>query len=329
MRWCIVLHLVFVVVVATTGCHGSRWAKRDADYRQKYPEHSDDTLQTIKQAVDARHVKHKGGKYVALAGRDDPFAGGIDVGGFVYPEPWLELRGGLSGLVHESGKRPYSAGLLTSARVQPPSRFAPFAGVGGYLGWAGCDFRDIGDHTYFPEEETYFPEVEEEETSLGGELIGAAIVGTATAKHEFVVAAFPEVGAHFWIDHRRRVTVSASYWFSNQDYNEDFLFFTIGFSWFGDEYQDFEMTTSKPFHPGELPDLPMPPPQAEPAPGSPYASLEFDNAPATSPYDSAVAPVEPVTTEVLPPYPVARILPEGPEFPVESSPSQEPTLPKE
>ncbi|MCO6043956.1 hypothetical protein NG895_08555 [Aeoliella sp. ICT_H6.2] len=251
------LFILLTVAVCLTGCRGSRWAKRDADYRRKYPEHTDDPLKTVKQAVDARHVAGKHGAYVSFAGRDEPFAGGFDIGGFRYTEPWLEQRIGLSGLLHEEGKRPVSLGLLTSMRAQVPSRLAPFAGVGAYAGWAGGEQRE---YTIFDEEE---------------EAIAAAIFDT---KHEFVVAAFPEVGMHFWIDHRRRLTTSVSYWFTNQDRGEDFLFFSVGFSWFSSNYQDYSNYSDGEFNErlGEF-RLPPPPPPGtteETVVPSPYSNLD-------------------------------------------------------
>ena len=245
--------LVLVVgIVAATGCQGSRWAKRDADYRQKYSKHTDDPVKTIKQAVDARHVRGKLGSYATLAGREAPFAGGWDTGVFQYPTPWLEQRLGFSGLIHEGGKRPVSLGMLSSHRVQVPTRLAPFVGVGGYLGWAGGEMR------------------EEPISDPGDPLVTKLILDT---KHEFVVAAFPEVGAHFWIDHRRRLTASASYWFTNQDYNEDFLFFSIGFSWFDSRYEDHRTKPNGEFLMPETIELPPPSLDEQPLAESPYAEL--------------------------------------------------------
>ena len=277
MRWGHHLLLAFALVAAA-GCHGSRWAKRDADYRHKYPEHTTVLTKTIKQSIDARHVRDKSGAYVSLAGREAPFAGGFDVGKFRYTEPWLEQRIGFSGLVHEAGKRPVSAGVLASSRVQTPSRLAPFVGVGGYLGWAGGSMR------------------EERLTDDDDDLATQLIFDT---KHEFVVAAFPEVGAHFWIDHRRRVTVSASYWFTNQDYNEDFLFFSVGFSWFGDYYQDYRVQSEEPYFPPEILEFEFPAPVAEPPADSPYAHLlvEQPSSIEASPSDAPPPAPEPPTEE--------------------------------
>ncbi|WP_425396582.1 hypothetical protein [Aeoliella sp.] len=280
----LVLLILLAMLVVLSGCRGSRWAKRDADYRLKYPEHTDDPVKTVKQAIDARHVAGKRGAYVTFAGRDEPFAGGFDIGGFAYSEPWLEQRIGLSGLIHEEGKRPVSLGALTSLRAQVPSRLAPFAGVGAYCGWAGGDQRETL--------------LSDEDDSLVTKII-------LDTKHEFVVAAFPEVGAHFWIDHRRRITASASYWFTNQDRSEDFLFFSIGFSWFGDQYQQFSTYPDPEFHhrftPYRFPPPPHPSDTAGVAVASPYGELgvppESIQPPAT--YPSTGAP--PVQLPLAPP----------------------------
>lgn len=62
--------MLVLLALATAGCHGSRWAKRDADYAQQYPRHTDNVAKTVKQAIDARHVRGKRGYYIAGTGRD-------------------------------------------------------------------------------------------------------------------------------------------------------------------------------------------------------------------------------------------------------------------
>lgn len=208
---------IAVATLVVMGCNGSRWAKRDADYRRKYPQHTDNALKTVKQAVDARHVRGKSGGYIAGAGRDAPIAAGAETGVFHYGEPWLETRAGVAGLIHETGEHPISGGLIGSARIQIPSRFAPFAGIGVYGGWAGLesaenDGRDNDDDLLIDEP---------------GETDSA-----------FAVAIFPEVGAHFWINHRTRITTSVTYYVTNQGRDDDFLFYSVGLSFFGNQYED-------------------------------------------------------------------------------------------
>jgi hypothetical protein len=78
------------------GCTGSRWAKDDPDYAAKYPTHTDNVAKTVKQAIDARHLRDKGGVYAAVSGRDDPTAMGGEVGIFVTPRrSWSAVVGWL------------------------------------------------------------------------------------------------------------------------------------------------------------------------------------------------------------------------------------------
>lgn len=245
-----------LLLAALPGCHGSRWAKRDADYRQKYPEHTDNPLRTIKQAVDARYVAGKSGAYVAAAGRNDPLAAGAEFGWFDYPMPWVEYRGGLAGLLHATGKHPLSGGLVGSVRVQPPSRLAPFVGVGAYGGWAGE--RSATSDGLDNDHDGSVDEVDEDDTDMA-------------------LAVFPELGAHFWINHRTRLTTSVSYQVTNQGRDNDYLFYSIGFSWFDEQYETRPMQMSGDF--AAVNDLePLPPPLAVNDPklaSSPYASLEI------------------------------------------------------
>lgn len=206
-----------VAAMAAMGCHGSRWAKRDADYRQKYPKHTDDPLKTVKQAIDARHVRGKAGSYIAGAGRDDPVAAGAEAGAFFYGEPWLEGRIGLAGLIHETGEHPISGGMLGSVRLQIPSRLAPFAGIGVYGGWAGLESAD--NDGYDNDNDGSIDEWGEND-------------------HALALAIFPEVGAHLWISHRTRITTSVTYYVTNQGRDDDFLFYSVGLSFFGNMYED-------------------------------------------------------------------------------------------
>lgn len=212
------LFVVFCcLLVVIVGCNGSRWAKRDADYRQKYPKHTSSVPKTIKQAIDARHVRGKTGGYIAGAGRDEPVAAGAEVGVFGYTEPWLEYRVGAAGLVHTTGDHPISGGLLGSARLQVPSRFAPFVGFGVYGGWAGLESA--------------------ENDNIDNDNNGFVDEDGETA-HDWALAMFPEVGAHFWLNHRVRLTTSVNYYVTNQGRDDDFLFYSVGLSFFPNRYED-------------------------------------------------------------------------------------------
>lgn len=208
--------LLLLLAILANGCHGSRWAKRDADYRHKYSKHTNNVAKTIKQAVDARHVRGKQGFYIAGAGRDDPVAAGAEAGIFGYAEPWCEYRAGLSGLLHETGDHPLSGGMIGSARLQVPSRLAPFVGLGVYGGWAGLESAE--DDGIDNDDDSFVDEPGENDSA-------------------FALAVFPEVGAHFWLNHRTRITTSVTYYVTNQGRDDDFLFYSVGLSFFGRAYE--------------------------------------------------------------------------------------------
>lgn len=199
------------------GCQGSRWAKRDADYAHKYRHHTDSIPRMVKQAIDARHLRGKGGGYVAFAGRDDPTALGAEVGMSQYGEPWYEGRVGLATLIHDGGDHPFSAGLTGGVRAQTPTRLAPFVGAGVYGGYSAFsnaerDGRDNDKDGLVDEEGEY--------------------------DDGFAVAIYPEAGVHYWLNHRLRLTASASYYVTNQGRDDDFLFYSVGLAFLGSEYEN-------------------------------------------------------------------------------------------
>lgn len=197
--------LFITVALFLTGCTGSRWAKDDPDYAAKYPKHTDDVGRTIKQAIDARHLVRKGGIYAGVGGRDEPFAMGGEAGLFRYPNPYLEGRVGLAGLVYENDA-PLSGGVLAAARLQTPTRLAPFVGIGAYAGM-GDDRRPTKDGI---DNDLDF-EVDESDE----------------AQSEFVFAAVPEAGCHFWLTPGWRLTGSTSYYVTDAGRDSDFLMFNV------------------------------------------------------------------------------------------------------
>ena len=251
------LIVLLLMLLATVGCQGSRWAKRDADYHEKYDHHTGNLAKMTKQSVDARHVRNKGGVYIAASGRGTPFAAGAELGVFGYSEPWLEARGGLAGLVHDGDELKLSGGLSGSMRVQTPTRLAPFAGLGVYGGWAGLksaedDGIDNDDNGWIDER---------------GE--------TANA---FTVAVFPEVGLHYWLNHRTRLTTSVSYYLTDQGRNDDFLFYSIALSFFPSSYEKHSSGPSGNINVSDHWDF-IPPDPSEALPpltGSPYADLTIE-----------------------------------------------------
>ncbi|MEM6330999.1 MAG: hypothetical protein AAF790_12210 [Planctomycetota bacterium] len=189
------------LLLPLAGCHGSRWARNDPAYADKYPRHSDNVLQMGKQAADARHVAGRDGWYAGVAARDEPFAGGVQVGHYAYPPEMkgvVETRYGLAGLAAE-GEQGLSGGVDAGVRVQAPSRLTPFIGAGAYVGYVP-DPQDVIDATFGNED---------------------------SPDPEFVGAAFPEAGVHFWCTPRWRLTASASHYFTTAGGGSDFTLYGV------------------------------------------------------------------------------------------------------
>ncbi len=194
-----------MLVAALLGCTGSRWARDDPDYAAKYPRHTENIPRIIKQSMDARHLRRKGGGYVALAGRDEPAAMGGEIGGFYYPSPFVEGRLGLAGLIYEADE-PVSGGLLAGARLQIPTRLAPFVGIGAYAGLT--------------------PEIGLSEDGIDNDFDGF-VDNSGEVENEFVGALIPEAGCHFWLTPGWRVTGSASYHVTTSGPEDNFLMLNI------------------------------------------------------------------------------------------------------
>jgi hypothetical protein len=197
--------ILLLLLLVATGCMGSRWAKDDPDYAAKYPRHTDDVGRTIKQAIDARHLVRKGGAYASVGGRDEPFAMGGEAGLFRYPNPYLEGRVGLAGLIYESDA-PVSGGVLAAARLQTPTRLAPFAGIGAYAGMT-------------PDKSTTNDGVDNDSNGQIDEW--------GESENDFVFAVVPEAGCHFWLTPGWRLTGSTSYYVTGAGRDHDFLMFNV------------------------------------------------------------------------------------------------------
>lgn len=201
--------LACCLALLLAGCTGSRWAKQDPDYAAKYPRHTDDVGRTIKQAVDARHLRQKNGAYGSLSARDEPVAMGAEFGLLRYPNPWLEGRVGVAGLIYENDDIPMSGGGVAAVRLQTPTRLAPFIGLGGYAGMTpevGATNDNIDN-----DGDLYIDEFDE--TDQG-----------------FVFAMIPETGIHFWLTPGWRLTASASYTMPSSGRDDDFWMYGISLS---------------------------------------------------------------------------------------------------
>ena len=152
-----------------------------------------------KQSVDARFIGGRDGYYTSVASGTKPVTGSAEIGILVMPTPFFETRAGATGIVGSPGESLYGGGNL-GVRLHSPSRFAPFIGVGGYAGMEPWELLHDGDDLL---------------TSTTHEHDGS----------EFVLAVYPELGAHFWLTPQWRLTTSTSYYIG---WGEEPWFFSIG-----------------------------------------------------------------------------------------------------
>lgn len=184
------------LLLTVTGCEStSKYALDDPDYAAKYdvPYGDDKLTRMSKQMVDARHVVGKGGVFLGTGfGYDGDAQLGGEIGVFGYPASWLSVRASLMGVASSAAEDGFTGGSI-GLRVQPPSRLAPFVGVGGYAGYSeqenqcDCDDRIDGGFT----------------------------------------SVYPEVGAHFWINGRTRLTASAQYWINSEGREADLWYYGV------------------------------------------------------------------------------------------------------
>jgi len=188
---------------------------KDPDYAAKYPRHSGNVLKMAKQAVDARHLAQRKGSY--LGGTFEPEANAIggEIGYSYYLEPWLEQQIALAGLYSDDLHDAYIGGKL-GYRVQSPSRVAPFVGLGGFAGLF---------HKGTPYDTLY--------------VVGAAVSDDPDYHYDHdpgddglhpMLAVYPEVGVHFWLNEKFRLTASGSYHISTEGRKFDYYLFNFGIS---------------------------------------------------------------------------------------------------
>jgi hypothetical protein len=213
------LWLISVVLLAA-GCGTSRWAMDDSDYAAKYskPYGKDKIPRMAKQAVDARHVGGKGGFYLGAAGQSSPFTAGAEIGGACY---WSSCCSGHAGLVGVAGAGADNlfGGADVGLRVQPPTRLAPFVGIGAMGGISAFKERDdeIVDDDYNDNDDDGI--VDEP--------------GETTHEREALAAVYPEIGVHFWLNGLTRLTASGRYLVTSDGRENDFWYYGLTLAFLG------------------------------------------------------------------------------------------------
>ncbi len=179
----------------------------DLEYAAKYHEgaEKEDVVGKVKQAVDARHVKGLGGWFVSGGGQfleksDTPIVG-VEVGYERYPASYYSQR--ISGLLLSDSNQGF-AGVDVGARFQTPTRLAPFAGIGMYNGFSRGEIdsdRDGRDN----DDDYLIDEKGEKDSAFDG----------------YIVAVYPEFGAHFWLNGSGRITMYTRYFVTSEGRDQD------------------------------------------------------------------------------------------------------------
>ncbi|QDV76152.1 hypothetical protein [Botrimarina mediterranea] len=259
------LALLLSATAASLGCSGSRWARSDPHYAEKYPVHTDNPVRVVKQAVDARHVEGSGGWYASAHGSDDPAAGEGRLGVFRYPEGYggtVETRGGLIGVLAEGGG--VGGGFELGARVQTPTRLAPFAGVSGFV---AVDEGALQDEYQWNDPNS-----------------DPVIIETG-----FAAGIAPEVGVHYWLNADWRLTGSVSHTLADFEGPGSANYTAVGVS-LAHVTSLGANRTSRP-HAAPCADTVIDVSvEAPPLPQSPLTSSFDNNPPRTNPYAELLAP---------------------------------------
>ena len=191
---CLIILLIF-----STGCSlRSRYALEDPVYREKYAEGAskDDILGKLKQASDARHTKFIDG-WVGGGGGGSSF-GNLEFGHELYVENYSSTRLSLTGLVGEEAS---AVGVDVGARLQTPTRVAPFVGIGAQAGILTIDAAQIVAEIALDTDV-------DDRSSIRG-----------------LAAVYPEFGVHFWPNGHLRLTLFSRYLVTTEGRDfDDWLF---------------------------------------------------------------------------------------------------------
>lgn len=222
------LVLLALVAISATGCGltSNRWAMSDPVYFAKYQHASDNSLPAkLVRLSDASHVSGRAGSEVGFSGGSQYGSG--DLSGFAYLNSMVETRFGLVGLVgdtNDAEKRDSRAlgGVHFGARLQPPTRFAPFIGLGLFAGAGDPEWQPAPDKPNQPDElgEPYRVYTADELFESREQYKPRELDSLSSCECEdkgdwkFTdgqVAAYPEFGIHYWIAPDLRLTASARY----------------------------------------------------------------------------------------------------------------------
>lgn len=218
---CIAMSLASFLISGCAAPGSSRWAMDHPDYAAKYqhayPGNDGEKMaRMLKQSVDARYVDGHGGCYAGVAAAGDPISIGGEIGKFHYINSTLEGRIGVRGLAG-TGAEDYFLGGDAGLRIQTPSRLAPFAGIGAYVGGNSREVLATNDN------------IDNDNDGLTDEFNEKDDVSS------FFSSVYPEVGVHFWLNGTTRLTGSAQYHVTTEGRDADFWFVGVSLAFLNDD----------------------------------------------------------------------------------------------
>lgn len=228
--------LILLVGLLTPGCashrwDSSRWALTDPEYAEKYDEPYEpgeirQMARKVKQASDARFMDDRGGFVVGIGGSGDPTAISGEIGIEGYFTSYITGKATLQGLLAE-GAEVAAGGVNLALRVQSPTRFAPFAGVGTFIG--GGSREECGCNNGLDDDDDGW--IDEP--------------GEIREVNHGLFAIYPEVGAHFWLSPNVRLTGSGAYYITNEGRDYDFWLVGLTLGFFTDDGGKFTVSKER------------------------------------------------------------------------------------
>jgi hypothetical protein len=155
----------------------------------------------------------KKGMFIDLGGRTDPLAigGGIGLFGEIYDR--LTLRTGLSFLGLENDYLYYGSNI--GLRYRFGHRLSPFIGFGAFAGYSEKEVSAEDDNIDNDKDGFVDETGERKETIVG-----------------VIASSFPELGIHYWVTDKTRLTLSGQYHITTKGREYDFWLFSLGVSFF-------------------------------------------------------------------------------------------------
>ncbi|ODA36838.1 hypothetical protein [Planctopirus hydrillae] len=197
--------LLITMCGCTEGRLSSRWAMDHQDYARKYGKPYEERgarklKRMAKQASDARFLEDDTGLTAEVMGAGDPLFMGGALGVNHYFTPAFSGRANIFGALSEPHTEGFLVGLDAGVRLNSPSRFSPFVGVGAMAGYTE---REI-------------------------EISDSLTISTGSSQQKCqetssMMAIYPEVGATFWLNGHTAIQGYGRYLISTDSHSQDWM----------------------------------------------------------------------------------------------------------